>query len=162
VHHAGVALAQHAAAGQFVTGQVLRVDLSTGRALIVNAGHPLPLRLRDGRVEEVPLAVDLPFGVEPGRLYRLQEFPMQPGDRIVLLTDGLQERNAATVDVAAALAESAALHPREVVHSLGAAVMRATGGQLRDDATVVCLDWYGGPPRDRTSDSGAGHGLASA
>jgi serine phosphatase RsbU (regulator of sigma subunit) len=162
VGHAGVALAQHAAAGQFVTGQVLRVDLSTGRALIVNAGHPLPLRLRDGRVEEVPLAVDLPFGVEPGRLYRLQEFPMQPGDRIVLLTDGLQERNAATVDVAAALAESAALHPREVVHSLGAAVMRATGGQLRDDATVVCLDWYGGPPRDRTSDSGAGHGLASA
>jgi serine phosphatase RsbU (regulator of sigma subunit) len=162
VHNADAALAQHAAAGQFVTGQVLRVELATGRALIVNAGHPLPLRLRDGRVEEVPLEADLPFGVEPGRPFRLQEFPIEPGDRVVFVTDGMQERNAATFDVAAALAESAALHPREVVHSLGKAVMHATGGQLRDDATVVCLDWYGGPPRNRTSDSGAGRGLASA
>jgi hypothetical protein len=39
--------------------------------------------------------------------------------------------------------------------------MRATGGTLRDDATVVCLDWYGGPLRARKADSGAGRGLAS-
>jgi serine phosphatase RsbU (regulator of sigma subunit) len=137
------------------------VDLRTGRAQIVNAGHPFPLRLRDGRVQEVELAVDLPFGVEPDRPFRLQEFPLQPGDRIVFVTDGMQERNAAELDVAAALADTAALHPREVVHALGAAVMHATGGELRDDATVVCLDWYGGPPRPRESDSGAGRGLAS-
>jgi serine phosphatase RsbU (regulator of sigma subunit) len=161
LHNAGVALAQHAAPGQFVTGQVVRVDLDSGRAQIVNAGHPLPLRLRDGRVEEIALAIDLPFGVDPGRPFRLQEFPMEPGDRIVFVTDGMQERNAAELDVAAALAASAALHPREVVHSLGSAVMRATGGKLRDDATVVCLDWYGGPPRRRDSDSGASRGLAS-
>jgi serine phosphatase RsbU (regulator of sigma subunit) len=162
VRNADAALAQHAAPGQFVTGQVLRVDLRTGRAQIVNAGHPLPLRLRNGRVEEVPLEIDLPFGVEPRRPFRLQEFPLEPGDRVVFVTDGMQERNAAALDVAAALAESAAQHPREVVHSLGTAVMRATGGELRDDATVVCLDWYGGPRRDRTSDNGAGRGLASA
>jgi serine phosphatase RsbU (regulator of sigma subunit) len=161
VGNADRALAEHAEAGQFVTGQVLRVDLHTGRAQIVNAGHPLPLRLRDGRVEEVELAVDLPFGVEPGWPFRLQEFPLEPGDRIVFVTDGMLERNAAEVDVAAALAGSAALHPREVVHALGTAVMRATGGQLRDDATVVCLDWYGGPLRARDSVGGAGRGLAS-
>ena len=162
VRNADAALAEHAAPGQFVTGQVMRVDLTTGRAQIVNAGHPLPLRLRDGRVEEVELAVDLPFGVEPARPFRLQEFPLRPGDRIVFVTDGMQERNAAELDVAAALADSAGLHPREVVHALGAAVMRATGGRLRDDATVVCLDWYGGPRRARDSESGAGRGLASS
>jgi len=161
VRNADAALATHAASGQFVTGQVMRADLTSGRAQIVNAGHPLPLRLRDGKVEEIELEIDLPFGVEPGKPYRLQEFPLEAGDRIVFVTDGMQERNAAEFDVAAALAGSAALHPREVVHALGAAVLHATGGRLRDDATVVCLDWYGGPLRSRESDSGAGRGLAS-
>jgi hypothetical protein len=74
---------------------------------------------------------------------------------VVFLTDGMQERNAATFDVAAALADSADLHPREVVHALGAAVLHATGGDLRDDATMLCMDWYGGPPRARDSEYGA-------
>jgi hypothetical protein len=73
----------------------------------------------------------------------------------VLLTDGMQERNAVNLDVASALAGSADLHPREVVHELGSAVLRATGGDLQDDATMVCLDWYGGPRRDRTTEQGA-------
>ena len=155
------AVVAHAAPGQFVTGQVLRVDLVSERAQIVNAGHPLPLRLRAGRVEEVALTVDLPFGVRAGTAYQLQDFPLEPGDRLVFVTDGMQERNAATFDVAAALAETADEHPREVVHALGAAVMRATGGILRDDATVVCLDWYGGPMRRRESSGGASGERAS-
>jgi hypothetical protein len=73
----------------------------------------------------------------------------------------MQERNAASVDVAAALAGSAGLHPREVVHELGAAVLKATGGDLRDDATMVCLDWYGGPPRGRTTEQGSEPTLVS-
>jgi hypothetical protein len=100
--------------------------------------------------------------VQAGTAYRLQEFPLQPGDRLVFVTDGMQERNAATLDVAAALADSAGQHPREVVHALGAAVMRATGGILRDDATVVCLDWYGGPMRRRDSSGGASAERASS
>jgi serine phosphatase RsbU (regulator of sigma subunit) len=140
----------------------MRVDLHTREAQIVNAGHPFPLRLRDGRVEEITLEIDLPFGVEHGTRYRLQRFPLEPGDRVVFVTDGMQERNAASFDVAAALAASAALHPREVVHELGQAVLRATGGVLRDDASVVCLDWYGGPPRSRDSDGGASAGRASS
>ena len=159
--NANDALAVHAAPGQFVTGQVLRVDLETERAQIVNAGHPFPLRLRDGLVEEVQLAIDLPFGVERGTAYRLQEFDLRPGDRVVFVTDGMQERNAAVLDVAAALAASTGMHPREVVHALGTAVVHATGGELRDDATVVCLDWYGGPRRARASSSGASRHLAS-
>ena len=159
--YANECLVENVAAGQFVTGQLMRLDLHTGRARIVNAGHVLPLRLRHGRVEEVPLRVEVPFGVVPGKQFTVQDFPLEAGDRIVLLTDGMQERNAASLDVAAALAASKDLHPRELVHELGAAVLHATGGDLRDDATMVCLDWYGGPPRERTTEHGADPGIVS-
>jgi serine phosphatase RsbU (regulator of sigma subunit) len=160
--YANQALLENAAPGQFVTGQLLRIDLNTGTAVIVNAGHTLPLRLRDGRVEEIPLEIEPPFGVVAGQSYTVQTFPLEPGDRLVFLTDGMLERNAAALDVAAALGRSADLHPREVVHELGAAVLKATGGDLLDDATMVCLDWYGGPPRGRTSEHGADVERASA
>jgi serine phosphatase RsbU (regulator of sigma subunit) len=160
--YANDCLNENARDGQFVTGQLMRLDLRTGAAQIINAGHVLPLRLRAGKVEEIPLAVDTPFGVLPGKRFRVQPLPLEPGDRVIFLTDGMQERNAATLDVAAALAASADLHPREVVHELGSAVMRATGGDLRDDATMVCLDWYGGPPRGRNTVHGADPDLASA
>jgi serine phosphatase RsbU (regulator of sigma subunit) len=159
--YANDAVAEHAEPGQFVTGQLLNIDLTTGEALIINAGHTLPLRLRDGRVETIPLAVQPPFGVVPGRTFTIQSFPLEPGDRLIFLTDGMQERNAASFDVEAALEHSADLHPREVVHALGAAVLKATGGDLQDDATMVCLDWYGGPRRDRTTEQGADTDRAS-
>jgi hypothetical protein len=40
-------------------------------------------------------------------------------------------------------------------------VLKATTGDLKDDATMVCLDWYGGPPRDRVTEFGADPTLAS-
>jgi serine phosphatase RsbU (regulator of sigma subunit) len=160
--YANDALTDNGSVGQFVTGQLLRVDLSAGTAAIVNAGHPVPLRLRAGRVQQVPLAVEPPFGVVPGRSFRPQAFPLEPGDRLVFLTDGMQERNAATLDLEVTLRDTADLHPREAVHELGAAVLGATGDDLRDDATMVCLDWYGGPPRRSSGTHGADTGIASA
>ena len=159
--YANDALAETAPPGQFVTGQLVRVDLHTGTAVIVNAGHVLPLRLRDGRVEEVDLLVEPPFGVVPGKDFVVQPFSLEPGDRVIFVTDGMQERNAVDLDVAKALADTAHLHPREVVHALGAAVLEETGGDLRDDATMICLDWYGGPPRGRNSEQGADPDIAS-
>ena len=141
--YANDALAANAAHGQFVTGQLLRVDLDLGTGSIVNAGHPLPVRLRNGRVEEIELGVEAPFGVLPGTTFAVQPFPLEPGDRIVLLTDGMQERNAVNLDV-------------------GTAVLDATAGDLRDDATVVCLDWIGGPLRERSTEIGADASQASA
>jgi serine phosphatase RsbU (regulator of sigma subunit) len=160
--YANDSLAQHAPPGQFVTGQLMRIDLHTGTAAIVNAGHVLPLRLRNGRVEEIKLRIEPPFGVVPGRSFETQPFPLERGDRIIFLTDGMQERNAVDLDVARALADTADLHPREVVHALGAAVLHETGGDLRDDATMICLDWFGGPPRARTTEQGADPDRASA
>ena len=148
-------LGDQAGWGPFVTGLVARIDLHAQAAAIVNAGHPPPLRLRDGRVETVALEPDLPFGTVPGYEYRVQHLPLRPGDRLVFLTDGMTERNAAAVDMAALVAASADMHPRQAVQHLTRAVLEATGGDLKDDATVMCLDWHGGHQRERATDAGA-------
>ncbi|MGW0421465.1 PP2C family protein-serine/threonine phosphatase [Streptomyces sp. NPDC003015] len=134
------------------TGQLLCVDLETGLCELVNAGHPWPLRLRDGVVEEIKLAVNLPFGVATPASYQLQELQLRPGDRLILLTDGMLERGAATADLASVIHDTGALHPREAVRALTAAVLDACHGSLRDDATVLILDWRG----DRRSPAGTG------
>jgi hypothetical protein len=51
--------------------------------------------------------------------------------------------------------EGAAMHPREAVQHVVLALLKAANGELRDDATAMCVDWHGGPPRDRETDSGA-------
>jgi serine phosphatase RsbU (regulator of sigma subunit) len=73
----GVELAEQASEGQFVTGLLVRIDLARATAGIVNAGHPPPLRLRSGQVEDVPLEADRPFGVQRGRGYRVQALPLE-------------------------------------------------------------------------------------
>jgi serine phosphatase RsbU (regulator of sigma subunit) len=149
------ALAEHAGRSQYVTGQIVRVDLVERVAEIVNAGHPLPLRLRDGVVDQVPLEADPPFGAVPGQSYHRQTLPLEPGDRLMFVTDGVLERRAAAVDVRAVLRESRGEHPREAVQHLIQGAVRASGGELEDDATAMCFDWHGGPRRERDSDAGA-------
>ncbi|HEX6257173.1 MAG TPA: PP2C family protein-serine/threonine phosphatase, partial [Euzebyales bacterium] len=134
--------------GGFVTGQLARIDLRTGTASIVNAGHPAPLRLRDGRVESLVLPPDLPFGTLVSGGYTVHPVPLAQGDRLVFLTDGMIERNAASVDIRGLIVQSAGMHPREAVQDLTHAVLEAAGGQLQDDATVLCLDWHGGAADD--------------
>ncbi len=151
---ASASLAEHFHRCEYVTGQLVRVDLQSETAQIVNAGHPPPLRLRDGHVTSIGLQPDLPFGWGK-HAYRVQPLGLVPGDRLVFLTDGLLERNASSLDIEVLVAQGAQMHAREAVQHLIKAVLKGTGGQLRDDATVMCLDWHGGPPRPRTSDFGA-------
>jgi serine phosphatase RsbU (regulator of sigma subunit) len=155
VRRASAELSANAAGGGFVTGQVARINLRAGTAAIVNAGHPLPLRLRNGRVEAVELAADPPFGTVRAHPYRVQHLPLEPGDRLVFFTDGILERNTTSVDIEAMVAAGAEMHPREAVQHLIQAILQATGGALNDDATALCLDWHGGPMRERITDSGA-------
>jgi serine phosphatase RsbU (regulator of sigma subunit) len=137
------ALAKHSALGEFVTGQVMRVDLTSGVATVVNAGHLFPLLLRDGGVRELQLEIDLPFGLYPGREFRLQRLELEPGDRLLLVTDGVLDRNSVHHEVPEVLARSSGQHARELVHELGDLVLEVTEGKLRDDATLLCLDWAG-------------------
>ena len=154
------ALTQHCRTDQFVTGQLLRVDLVTGRAVLVNAGHVHPMRVRDGKVSRIPIVSDPPFGVVPDVAYRTQEVDLAPGDRVVLLTDGMEDRSAAGAMLPSLIRDLAGSHPREVVQSLASAVIDATGADLPDDATVVVLDWYG-PDAQRDPVAGASRGRAS-
>ncbi|MFC8228566.1 PP2C family protein-serine/threonine phosphatase [Streptomyces sp. NPDC057287] len=146
-HRAHEALLTHSRG--LATGQLMCIRLETGTCELVNAGHPWPLRLRAGatEVEEVQLAVNLPFGVAAPTSYQLQELQLHPGDRLVLLTDGMQERGAAVVDLASLLVDTRASHPREAVRALTTAVLDACRGNLKDDATVVILDWHGAEGR---------------
>jgi serine phosphatase RsbU (regulator of sigma subunit) len=149
------ALAEQAGESQFVTGLLVRIDLARATAGIVNAGHPTPLRVRAGRVDQLRLEADPPFGLRSGRGYRVQSLPLEVGDRLMFVTDGMLERDAALMNIGAILTASIEMHPREAVQDLTQAVLQASGGRLRDDATALCLDWHGGPPRDRDASSGA-------
>ena len=139
----------------FVTGLLGRVDLKTGVLHLINAGHVQPYLARGGDVHAIALPTNLPFGIYPDTVYEAVELTLEPGDRVVLVTDGMLERNAATLDLPAAIQQAAALHPREAAAALADAVLAATGHALSDDATVMCLDWYGGHGRDRDSAQGA-------
>lgn len=148
-------LLRYADDGAFVTGQLVRVDLLSGFARIVNAGHPPPIRIRDGRAEPIALQVDPPFAAPRTADFRVQELALEAGDRLVFLTDGMLERNASNMDVPAILRASREMHPREAVQDLTRSVLRGSGERLSDDATVLCFDWHGGPPRARSATAGA-------
>jgi serine phosphatase RsbU (regulator of sigma subunit) len=135
----------------FATGQLLRIALDGSSAQLVNAGHMWPLRLRGGTVKEIKLHVDLPFGVLGQDSYRVQNLDLRPGDRLVLYTDGMQDRQARTVDLPGIIHDSAGEHPREAVRAMVAAVTDACNGDVQDDATVLCLDWHGPQGVARTS-----------
>jgi len=149
------ALAEQAGDGQFVTGLLVRIDLASATAGIVNAGHPPPLRLRAGHCEQIRLEADHPFGLAGGRDYRVQALPLEVGDRLVFVTDGMLERDASRMNIGAILTASMNMHAREAVQHLTQLVLEASAGALRDDAPALCLDWHGGPPRDRDATSGA-------
>jgi serine phosphatase RsbU (regulator of sigma subunit) len=158
------ALVERAAGGatdDFVTGLISRLDLVTGSLDVVNAGHVLPYLLHTSRVSTMDLRVDLPFGMFADSVYASSCIVLEPGDRVVFVTDGMLERKAASVDLPSAIRKTRDLHPREVVRALADSALAAAGGSLQDDATVLCLDWHGTHHETRTAVSGAERSRAS-
>jgi serine phosphatase RsbU (regulator of sigma subunit) len=161
---ANLALVDHALVSgltDFVTGLVGRIDLRTGRLDLVNAGHIPPYLVRAAQPVPLALDVDVPLGMFGETVYRPNQVTLMPGDRLVLLTDGMLERNASGVDFPDAIAQTRSLHPREAVRALADRVLEQTGGELADDATVLCVDWHGDHGRDRETRHGAEPARAS-
>lgn len=158
---ANAALLESARDDQFVTGQLLRIRLADGTADFVNAGHPSPYLLREGQAREVDFAEPQPpLGIGDGA-YKTQTGQLRAGDRILLVTDGYLERNAVRLDLSDVLSTSIGRHPREVVRELAGKVVAATQGNLLDDATILCIDWYG-PPEPRRATNGADSSRATS
>jgi serine phosphatase RsbU (regulator of sigma subunit) len=149
------AIATQIGASQFATAVLARLDIDTGRLRWINAGHPEPLIVRG------PFLVRLPH-CPPSRPLGLQEerpvcaeTRLEPGDRLVLYTDGITEARSPQgeffgeqrlADFISAAA--AAGHPApETVRRLMRHVLHHQADQLQDDASIVVLEWRTGTER---------------
>jgi serine phosphatase RsbU (regulator of sigma subunit) len=147
------ALAAAFSGGTFVTGVLGELDVGSGRLRYINAGHPPPLLLRNGRVvRELGRGRRLPFGVETEGLTVAEEF-LQPGDWLALYTDGIVEaRNAAGAWFGEERLVELLTHqiaagqpPPETVRRLNRAVLEHQGGLLQDDASILLACWMRDP-----------------
>lgn len=153
---ASAVIAQHTPTrGAFITAVLGRIDLTTGICDVINAGHVPPLLVRDGDPQPLDLPRNFALGMFPDSPCRVDQVALRPGDRLVIVTDGMRERAAAALDLPAKLRSLTALHPREAARSLADAVLEVAGPELADDATLLIIDWHGHHGRPRRADAGA-------
>jgi phosphoserine phosphatase RsbU/P len=137
---------------RLATGVLAELDLDSGVLTYVNAGHPAPLLLREGRVVKAldqrrrPL---LGLGVETVSEPATEQ--LQPGDRLLLYSDGVTEartqdgtffgvdRLVDTLVRGAAAGQRVPETLRRVVH----AVLDHQQARLQDDATLLIAEWSG-------------------
>jgi hypothetical protein len=146
--------------GRYATGVLADLDLASGQLVWVNRGHHPPVLLRAGRRTTVlhcppahPMGTDLGLPVRPCREQ------LEPGDRLLLYTDGVTEARDAhgrefgldrfTDFVIRHQADG--LPVPETLRRLMTAVVDHHGGQLQDDATVVFCEWHGPARNPRMS-----------
>ncbi|MGQ5640610.1 MULTISPECIES: SpoIIE family protein phosphatase [unclassified Streptomyces] len=106
-------------------------------------------------MEELTIAVNMPFGVPAPVTCQVQRLDLQPGDRLTLITDGMRERAAAAVGLSDLIHATSDEHPREVVRTLTWAVHEACAGSLPDDATTMVLDRHGSGTGQRHTNGGS-------
>jgi serine phosphatase RsbU (regulator of sigma subunit) len=142
---------------RFVTAMLGQLDVDSGLFRWINAGHPAAMLLRDGQVvKELQGRPALPLGIN-GLMGGAEAFPvsseaLQPGDRLLLLTDGVDEARNAEGEFFGRerLAEFAAkeagsgLPTPEAMRRLQQAVLRHQVGRLQDDATMLFVEWLTG------------------
>ncbi|WP_069461733.1 PP2C family protein-serine/threonine phosphatase [Actinacidiphila rubida] len=137
---------------QFVTAQMMQLNVTTGHLQWVNAGHPWPLLIRDHEVlGQLEGTTTLPVGFG-GQEPLVSEGVLRRGDRMLCYTDGLVEERAAggeefglaqLIDIVADV-ERAQHGTRATVRELSQALKQARGGITSDDATILLTEWRGG------------------
>ncbi len=131
------------APGKFITLLYLTLDARAGELACASAGHPPPrLVRRGGSPESLPVS-GLALGIDGGQRYEEARVHLEPGDAIVLYTDGLLEARRegelyGEQRLDDALAANAGLSAQGLADAL-LADCRAFGGELADDCAIVVL-----------------------
>ncbi|PPK93389.1 stage II sporulation protein E [Kineococcus xinjiangensis] len=142
----------HSNGERFATGVLAELDLPTGRLRYLNAGHPAPLLMREGRVvKELSGGVRILFGLGDGHAPVAEE-ALEPGDWIVCYTDGITEARGRDGEFFGLdrLVEhlersaSARLPTPETLRRISHDVLDHQGGVLQDDATLLIAEWSTG------------------
>lgn len=139
---------------RFLTGLIAELDVGTGRLRWLSAGHPPPLLVRGGQmVKTLAVEPSPPLGMrlatEPPTI---GEELLEPGDMVMLYTDGLTEarRPDGGLFTAERLGEfierqaAKGLPAPETLRGLREAIIERGEGTLRDDATALLLEWRRG------------------
>ncbi|MFD8646841.1 PP2C family protein-serine/threonine phosphatase [Streptomyces mirabilis] len=137
----------------FVTAQLMHVNVATGEMGLVNAGHPAPLLIRDGKVvRQLESATTLPIGFG-GEEPRIREHTLQQGDRVLCYTDGIIEEHVAggepfgeerLIHCVNRLGEEPSEGMRSDLRRLSRTLKSERGGRTTDDATLFMIEWHGG------------------
>lgn len=164
--HADDAIAGFFGGDRFVSALLCDLDLVTGTLTWIPCGHPPPLLIRGRAVRELARDPRPPLGLAGDYPRRNAERrgdavsapvyteKLQPGDRLLLYTDGVTEGRAAdgTPFGLDRLADfiirygSALLPAPETMRRLNHAILGYQRGRLRDDATVVLVEWQPDQP----------------
>jgi serine phosphatase RsbU (regulator of sigma subunit) len=155
---------------RFVTALLCELDIATGAFSWIPSGHPPPLLIRGNKLtEELARRPELPLGIpepapapgrraRPGRAGpRVHVEQLEPGDRVLLYTDGVTEARApdGTAFGEQRLAEFIIRHSEagtpapETLRRLNRAIIDFQDGRLSDDATTVMLEWMPDHPERR-------------
>jgi Stage II sporulation protein E (SpoIIE) len=143
---------------RYVTAVIAQLDLETGRLSWISAGHPPPLVIRDGRLSRTLTAPPgAPLGIPlDGPSPTVVQESLQPGDLLLLYTDGLTEARHPDGQMFTVLGlgefierEAAAGQTApETLRRLRHAIVDRQPGQLKDDATAVLVEWRRGAEID--------------
>ncbi|HTS47543.1 MAG TPA: SpoIIE family protein phosphatase [Bryobacteraceae bacterium] len=132
-------------ANRFISFFIGVLDPKTGQLNYVNAGHNPPLLARqNGTVEKLD-CTGLILGIMPAARYEQQSVTLQPGDAVVLFSDGVTEASRADVDeefgedrLAQALFKLRDLPANSIIDAINQQVQEFTSGSPpADDITLV-------------------------
>ena len=122
-------------------------DLETGQVTFTNAGHNPPYILRaDGTVEVLKSTINLVLGVMEGMPFSSETLQLNPGDALVMYTDGVTEAENPQHDqfgetrLEAALAELKGAPSKQIVSTVNSKVKEFTDGAAQsDDITQLVI-----------------------